>query len=120
MLGFFRREEAPPTPSPDRLPAELVAAIERLSVIRRAPCPDQGERIAVAVPGLGMFYVGNEAKVKARILAAYPELSPVCARRAVELMDAVIGSRMRAPTMTDRPLGWVFDYDDTGRWFGNG
>ena len=110
MLRLFQRGG---DAAPDRLPAELVAAIERMAVLRRTPGDDGGNRLVIKIAGLGSLYVGENADLRARILRAYPDLSEACARRAVALIEAEIARRNRED-FRQRPerKSWVWGWQN--------
>jgi hypothetical protein len=110
MLGLFqRRGDA----APDRLPAELVAAIERMGILRRTPGDDGAPRVAIKIPGVGSAYLNESADLCARILRAYPDLSEACARRAVVLIEAEVARRNRED-FRQRPerKSWVWGWQN--------
>lgn len=109
MLGLFRKATGGDhTP---RLPPELLAAIERMAVLRRTPGEDGAPRVAIKIPGLGSFYIGEDADLRARIRTAYPELSEPCARRAVAMIESEIARRNRED-FRQRPerKSWVWGW----------
>lgn len=110
MLRLFQRGG---DAAPDRLPAELVAAIERMTVLRRTPGDDGGTRLAIKIPGVGSLYLGESADLRARILRAYPDLSDACARRAVALIEAEVARRNRED-FRQRPerKSWVWGWQN--------
>ena len=111
MLRLFRKASG--GDHPPRLPAELLAAIERMAVLRRTPGEDGGPRVAIKIPGVGSLYLGETANLIERIRAAYPELSEPCARRAVALIEAEIGRRNRED-FRQRPerKSWVWGWQN--------
>jgi hypothetical protein len=110
MLGLFQRGGAA---APDRLPAELIASIERMAVLRRTAGDDGAPRVAIKIPGVGSLYLGESADLRARIRAAYPDLSEACARRAVALIEAEIARRNRGD-FRQRPerKSWVWGWQN--------
>ena len=111
MLGLFRK--ATGGNNPPRLPAELVAAIERMAVLRRTAGDDGAPRVAIKIPGLGSLYLGESANLIERIRVAYPELSEPCARRAVAMIEAEIARRNRED-FRQRPerKSWVWGWQN--------
>ena len=109
MLGLFYKVTG--GNNPPRLPAELVAAIERMAVLRRTAGDDGEPRVAIQIAALGSFYVGESADLRARIRKAYPELSDTCARRAVAMIEAEIARRNRED-FRQRPerKSWVWGW----------
>jgi hypothetical protein len=107
LTGRSARPDAPP-----RLPAELVAGIDRLEVLRRQRDDEDGERVAIRVPGLGSCWLGEDSDLEARILRAWPELTPTCARRAIALIEAEIAERNRAAWRgrSERKPSWVWGW----------
>lgn len=122
MLGLFQRilgAGASAPARPDRLPAELVAAIGAASVtFRPTPDPETGEdRTYVAVAGVGSWLWSGTSEAAAKIRAAWPELSDPQARHAAHLLGGEIGRRSYETAKGLRPArrGWMgeireFDY----------
>lgn len=109
MLGLFRK--ATGGDHPPRLPAELLASIERMAILRRTAGDDGAPRVAIKIPGVGSLYLGETANLIERIRAAHPELSDTCARRAVALIEAEIARRNREDFRA-RPerKSWVWNW----------
>ena len=111
MLGLFRKASG--GDHPPRLPAELIASIERMAVLRRTAGDDGAPRVAIKIPGVGSLYLGESADLRARILRAYPDLSEACARRAVSLIEAEVARRNRED-FRQRPerQSWVWGWQN--------
>lgn len=113
-LGLFRKSDrggsAPD--APPRLPAELLAGIDRLEVLRRHHDDEDGDRVAVRVPGLGSFYLGEGSDLDDRLARAWPELTATCRRRAIDLIEAELGARNRAAWRgrAERRPSWVWSW----------
>ena len=111
MLSLFRK--ATGGNNPPRLPAELLAAIERMAILRRTAGDDGAPRVAIKIPGLGSLHIGEGSNLIERIRKAYPELSEACARRAVALIEAEITRRNRED-FRQRPerKSWVWGWQN--------
>lgn len=111
MLGLFYKVTG--GNNPPRLPAELIASIERMAVLRRTAGDDGAPRVAIKIPGVGSLYLGESADLRARIRAAYPDLSEACARRAVALIEAEVARRNRED-FRQRPerKSWVWGWQN--------
>ncbi|MFU8865089.1 MAG: hypothetical protein ACNA7O_14330 [Rhodobacterales bacterium] len=109
LQRFGRRDDAPP--KSDRLPAELVAAIEGASVVFRQGDGDDDALPVVRIPGLGSWKFDGLAETAERVAAAYPELSPMACRKAARLVAAQVGKRNWADMRGQpRRASWVFDW----------
>lgn len=65
----------------ERLPRDLVLAIERASVMGRSSDDDSGDaRILIVAAGLGSFYWEGITPAAQRIARHRPELSHACCR----------------------------------------
>ena len=111
MLGLFYKVTG--GNNPPRLPAELIASIERMAVLRRTAGDDGAPRVAIKIPGVGSLYLGESANLIERIRTAYPELSETCARRAVAMIEAEIARRNRED-FRQRPerKSWVWGWQN--------
>lgn len=112
LLSLFGGRGGDETAPADRLPRELVLAIERATIAERGdPDPETGDvRIFVQVVGVGTFYWEGTKPAAARIERHWPELSAAGARRAARLLGDVIASRNRAEFRGDGSRrGWVWD-----------
>jgi hypothetical protein len=111
MLSLFRK--ATGGNNPPRLPAELVASIERMAVLRRTAGDVGAPRVAIKIPGVGSCYLGEDSNLHARIQRAYPDLSEACTRRAVALIEAEIARRNRED-FRQRPerKSWVWGWQN--------
>lgn len=111
LLNRFRGRES--APSTDRLPRDLVLAIERATVAARGDLDDEGDsRILIHAASLGSFYYHGQKPAAERIARHWPNLSPACCRRAARLLADTIAQRNRAEFRGDRGWrgGWVFDW----------
>ncbi|ETD87904.1 hypothetical protein ACTTAL_12745 [Rhodobacter capsulatus] len=109
-LAGGRGAPAPAHKPTDRLPAELVAAIEGAAVFFRSG-PDGDAVPVVRVPGLGMWKHEGLAETADRIGRAWPELTRRACLKAAELVAAQCGKRNWAD-MRGRPRrSWVWNWE---------
>ena len=95
----------------ERLPRDLVLAIERASVMGRSDDDSGDARILIVAAGLGSFYWEGIAPAAQRIARHRPELSPACCRYAARLLAQTVASRNRAEFRRGpKRRSWVFDY----------
>lgn len=111
ILQRFGWRPASP-PSPERLPAELVALIEGAIIVFRQGEGDIDAVAVVKVAGLGSWKFDGIAETAERIGRKWPELSESCCRRAAQLVAAQVAMRNRQD-MRGKPRGrsWVWDWD---------
>jgi hypothetical protein len=118
LRDMFRGHEAPEAPMEaerERLPAELVQAIENASVTFRAGGDPEFPGAEVAMPvvkiiGLGSWRFDGINDAADRIQRRYPELSRQACRRAAKLVSRQVGARNRADFRREPRRSWVMDW----------
>ena len=98
--------------NPERLPRDLVLALERASVMDRGGAGDEDSRILIHAAGLGSFHWHGLKPAAERIARHYPDLSPSCCRYAARLLATTIASRNRSAyrRVPERRSSWTWDF----------
>lgn len=108
MIGAFLDRL---TGSGERLPRDLILALERASIMDRGGADDDS-RILIHAAGLGSFHWHGLKPAAERIARHYPDLPPPSCRYAARLLASIVADRNRQAFRGHRPQrrGWVYDY----------
>ena len=96
---------------PERLPRDLILALERASVMDRVGADDDS-RILIHAAGLGSFHWHGLKPAAERIARHYPDLPAASCRYAARLLASIVADRNRQAFRGHRAQrrGWVYDY----------
>jgi hypothetical protein len=104
-------------PEQTDVPGALLHGIKRLEVLRRHHDADDGDRVAVRIPGLGSVWVDESNGIRERLRAGWPAMSDQAVARAERLIETEIGDRMRQMAQgkpSDRRPSWVWSWMNDG------
>ena len=98
-------------PESERLPRDLILALERASIMDRGGADDDS-RILVHAAGLGSFHWHGLKPAAERIARHYPDLPAAACRYAARLLASIVADRNRQAFRGHRAQrrGWVYDY----------
>ena len=93
--------------APAALPADLLAALEGVTVHVRA----EAEQVIIHFPGGRGWHHGREADATA-LRRLYPELNDAQVDRACRALAGIVAAHMRAMNGPWRRQSWVHDYGE--------